>query len=100
MPTVSVRLSDEEVSALDEAADLLGQDRSTTIRKSLEEGLGELRVRHAVERYQSGDASVNEAAALAGMSIGQWLETANDRNLTTHLDADELSFDVERATEL
>ena len=100
MPTVSVRLSETEQEALDDVADLLDQDRSTTMRKALEEGLETLRVRHAVERYQSGDASVNEAAALAGVSIGEWLEIAHDRNLTTHLDADELTFDVERATEL
>lgn len=100
MPTVSVRLSEEELTALDEAADLLDQDRSTTIRKALDEGVGELRVRHAVERYQGGDASVNHAAALAGVSIGEWLDIAVQRNLTTHFDADDLRFDAERASEL
>jgi predicted HTH domain antitoxin len=100
VPTVSVRLSEAELAALDEAADLLDQDRSTTIRKALDEGVGELRVRHAVERYQGGDASVNEAAALAGVSIGEWLEIAHARNLTTHFEADELRFDAERAREL
>lgn len=100
MPTVSVRLSTEELEELDDAAELLDQDRSTTIRKALDEGVAELRVRHAVERYQSGDASVNGAAALAGVSVGEWLEIAHERNLTTHFDADELRFDAERAREL
>jgi len=100
VPTVSVRLSEGELSDLDDAADLLGQDRSTTIRKALEEGLGELRVRHAVERYQSGDVSVNEAAGLAGLTVAEWLEVANERNLTTQLTAGDLQFDVEHATDL
>lgn len=100
MPTVSVRLSEEALEDLDEAADLLGQDRSTTIRKALDEGLGELRMRYAVERYQSGDVAINEAAALAGLSVAEWLEVANERNLTTQLTAGDLQFDVEHATDL
>jgi len=100
MPTVSVRLSDAEQDELDGVADLLDQDRSTTMRRALAEGLEELRVRHAVERYQGGDVSVNRAASLAGVTVGEWLELAHERNLTTHFEAEDLSFDAERAREL
>jgi predicted HTH domain antitoxin len=100
MPTVSVRLSEAEKARLDDAAELLGQDRSTTLRQAMDEGIETLRVRHAVERYQAGDASVNEAARLAGLSIGEWLELAHERGLTTQLDPTDLSFDAERAGEL
>ena len=100
MPTVSVRIGDDEKEELDEVAQLLEQDRSTTMRQALREGVETLRRRHAVERYQSADVSVNEAARLAGVSIAEWLEIAHERGLTTQLEETDLSFDAERATEL
>jgi len=100
MPTVSVRIADEEKEELDEVAALLEQDRSTTMRQALGEGIETLRVRHAIERHQSDDVSVNEAARLAGVSIAEWLEIAQERGLTTQLDGTDLSFDAERAKEL
>ena len=100
MPTVSVRLDETERDELDEVAALLEQDRSTTMRQAIREGVETLRTRHAVERYQSGDVSVNEAARLAGVSIAEWLEIAQDRGLTTQLSETDLAFDAERAGEL
>jgi predicted HTH domain antitoxin len=93
-------MPEADAAEIEAVADLLAEDKSTTIRKALREGLATLRERHAVERYQHGDASANEAARLAGLSIGEWLELAHDRGLTTQLDETDLSFDAERAGEL
>lgn len=100
MPTISARVPEEDRAELDEVAELLAEDRSTTIRKAMREGLSELRTRHAVERYQSGDVGVNEAARLAGLSVAGWLEVAHERNLTTQLTAEDLRFDAENARDL
>lgn len=100
MPSISARVPDEEKEAIEEVAALLDEDQSTTIRKALREGLGELRVRVAVERYQSGDVSVNQAARIAGVSLGEWLEIARERNLTTQLSPEDLEEEVDAAREL
>lgn len=100
MPSISARIPDEDEADLETVADLLDEDKSTTIRKALREGLSELRVRHAVERYQSGEASVNEAARLAGVSVAEWLEIARERNLTSQLTPEDLELDAEAAREL
>lgn len=100
MPSISARLSDDEANCLDEVADLLGEDRSTTIRKALSEGLRDIRVRIAVERYQSGEISVNEAARVAGVSLAEWLEIARERNLTHQLTPEDLAADADAAREL
>jgi predicted HTH domain antitoxin len=97
VPTISARIPDEDRDELDAVADLLEEDRSTTIRKALREGLTTLRTRHAVQRYQSGEASINEAARLAGLSVAEWLEVAHEHNLTTQLTAEDLREDVESA---
>jgi len=100
MPTISARLSEEELGELERVAELLDDDRSTTIRKALEEGLQELRVREAVGRYQQGDVAVTEASRIAGLSVAEWLDIARDRNLTTQLDAQDLRRDADNAKEL
>ena len=78
MTSISARIPDDERDELDEVAELLGLDRSETIRKALAEGLRDLRVRLAVERYQTGEVSVNEAARIAGVPLGEWLEIARE----------------------
>ncbi|MDZ7688520.1 MAG: UPF0175 family protein [Halobacteriales archaeon] len=100
MTSISARIPDEDEEKLEEVAELLDEDRSSTIRKALREGLGEIRVRVAVERYQSGDVSVNEAARLAGVSVAEWLEIARERNLTTQLKPEDLERDAETAREI
>ncbi|QZY00483.1 UPF0175 family protein [Halobaculum rubrum] len=100
MGSISARVPDDERAELEEVADLLSLDRSTTIRKALREGLRELRIEVAVERYQSGEMSVNEAARVAGVSLGEWLEIAHERNLTTQLTPEELERDAETALDL
>lgn len=100
MPTISARLPDKEKAELDDVADLLAEDRSTTIRKALREGLETLRVRVAVEQYQSGEISTAEAAQIADLSIAEWLDVARERNLTTQLTLADLELDADTATEL
>lgn len=97
MPTISARIPEADQAELDTVAELLSEDRSTTIRKALREGLETLRTRHAVEQYQSGDVAVNQAARLAGLSVAEWLEVAHERNLTTQLTAEDLRKDVDTA---
>ncbi|AQL42208.1 hypothetical protein BV210_05540 [Halorientalis sp. IM1011] len=100
MPTISARLSEDELAELERVAELLDDDRSTTIRKALEEGLAELRTREAVGRYQQGDIAVTEAARISGLSVAEWMEVARRRNLTTQLSAADLRRDADNAREL
>ena len=100
MPSISARIPDDERDALDEVAELLGEDRSTTIRKALQEGLHDIRVRVAAERYQSGEVSVNQAARLAGVSLGEWLEIARERHMTSQLTPEDLEVDADAARDL
>lgn len=100
MASISARIPDDEEHDLEEVASLLGEDKSTVIRKALGEGLRDIRIRLAVQRYQSGDVSVNEAARIADVSLGEWLEIARERNLTTQLTPDDLQADADTALDL
>lgn len=100
MPSISARIPDEDESQLAEVAAILGEDKSTVIRKALREGLAELRISRAIEQYQTGAISSNQAARLAGVSVAEWLEVAREHNLTTQLTTDDLAADAESAREL
>ncbi|WP_290812750.1 UPF0175 family protein [Halovivax sp.] len=100
MPSISARIPDDDEEALEEVAALLDEDKSSVIRKALREGLSDLRIRVAVERYQTGEISTNEAARVAGVSVAEWLEIARERNLTSQLSPDDLAADADRAREL
>lgn len=100
MPSISARIPDDDEEALEEVAELLGEDKSSVIRKALREGLSDLRVRLAIERYQSGDVSTNQAARIAGVSVADWMEIAREHNLTTQLSPDDLDADAETARRL
>ena len=100
MPSISARIPDDDEEELDAVADLLGEDKSTIIRRALREGLADLRLRLAVEQYQTGDVSVNQAARIAGVSIADWLSYAREHNLTTQLTLEDLERDAETARRL
>ena len=85
---------------LDETADLLGFERSELVRRALDEGIRELRIRAPIQEYQSGELSVNQAARLAGTSVAEWLELARNRNLTSQLRPEDLDRDAESARDL
>ena len=95
MPTISARLPDDEADELDEVADLLDEDRSTVIRKALDEGMHTLRVRVAVQRYQTGEVSMKQAARIAGVSLGEWFDIAGKHNLMCQLTPEDIERDVE-----
>lgn len=100
MPSISARISDEDEETLEEVAALLDEDKSSVIRKALREGLTDLRTRIAVERYQTGDISTNQAARIAGMSVAEWLEIARERNLTSQLSPADLRKEADSARDL
>nr|WP_160162929.1 hypothetical protein [Halococcus hamelinensis] len=43
---------------------------------------------------------MNQAARIAGVSLGEWLQIARDRNLTTQLSPEDLERDADAAREL
>ncbi len=100
MASISARIPEEDDEKLEEVAELLGYDKSTVIRQALREGLAELRIQRAIAQYQTGEISTNQAASVAGVSIGEWLEIARERNLTTQLTPADLEKDVDIAREL
>lgn len=97
MPTLSADIAEETAADLEAVADLLGDDTGTTTEKALQEGLETLRIRVAVERYQTGEISIGEAADIADCTVADWLEIAHEKNLTAQYTPERLSEDAATA---
>lgn len=69
MPSTSVRLPDDLLDALDRMAEREQVDRSTMIRRSIEEGLEEIAIREAIRRYDEGGITAWSAARDAGIPL-------------------------------
>jgi predicted HTH domain antitoxin len=92
MGTVSARVPDDVESELEAYLDAEKLDRSTAIRKLLSEGLEQWRREQALERLDAGDVSFNRAAEIAGMSVWDFAQLVEERDVTwvaeEHLDDD------------
>ncbi|AWB27952.1 UPF0175 family protein [Halococcoides cellulosivorans] len=99
MPELTADVPQDLLTEVAAVSNLLEEDRERTVERALREGLTRLRVQTAVHRYQNDEISIAAAADIADCSVADWLEIANERNLTTHLDVADLADDAARATQ-
>jgi predicted HTH domain antitoxin len=82
---ITAQVEDTMAEELEEFMKVYGADRSTAIRKLLERGMGEWKVERAVTKYGDGEISVMRAAEMAGISIWEFLEILEKRELSVHV---------------
>lgn len=98
---VSVRLDEDLVREVDELADMENLDRSQLLRHLFKEGLEQHRLELAITRYAEGELTVSEAASLAGIAVGEFMDKLVERGINPDLSLDELEDSLEHArTEL
>ena len=91
---VSSRIPQEHFEAIEDMQEIERIDRSTAIARLLERGINEWRVDHAIELYRSGTISVGRAAEKADISIWEFLDILDERDVLTTYDEDELERDL------
>ena len=87
MGVTTVRFEDEELEELRRFAKESGVGQSAFFKSALSEGVKELRIKSALEKYRVHKASLSEAAAKARLSIWEFLEEMRKRGL--YLETDE-----------
>ncbi len=89
MPTiVTAQLSDEMIKEVDEFMKVHGIDRSTAIRKLLEKSLNQWRIERAVSEYMNGNISLMKASEVAGLSIWEFADELQKRDITVNVSLD------------
>ncbi|MDW7777330.1 MAG: UPF0175 family protein [Methanosarcinales archaeon] len=71
MDNVQVRIGDENLTILKELSEILHSSRSEVIRRVMEEGIKDLRMKIAMEKYLDEEFSLCRAAEFADVSIQQ-----------------------------
>lgn len=71
--TISTRLTEDELSVLDELAEGAGLDRSGMTRSLVRRGLQQMRLESALAAYSGQRVSLGRAAELAGVPPGDLL---------------------------
>lgn len=94
MGTISARVPDELETELEAYLDEENLDRSTAVRKLLAEGLDEWRTEQALDALDAGTVTVSKAAEIAGVSVWEFLQVAQDRDVTWVAD-DHLEDDLD-----
>lgn len=95
MENVTTRMDEEELDLLERLADETGSSRSDVIRRAVRTGASQELIRIALQRYQEGELGMRGAADLAGVTIGQMMDEANERGVLTNYDEADLADDVD-----
>lgn len=71
MESLQIRIDDRNMKDLNELAKMLSSSRSEVIRRIIEGGIRELRMKIAMEKYIDDEFSLCRAAEFSGVSIQQ-----------------------------
>ncbi len=88
--TLSVRLDEQEVVWMDEAAARDGVDRSAILKRFLRRGYADYRFERACDAYRRGRVTLSAAAELAGITLYDFLARLPDAGLELNLTAGDL----------
>ncbi len=100
MKNISVRLSQELVKDAEELSKLSKADKSAVIREALERGLVEVKLKYALELFSEGKVSTSEAAAIAGLSVGEMMDELVRRGMRSSISGQDIKGSLERALKI
>ncbi len=94
METITARLPDKMIKILNTLVKEEMVDRSELIRRILEIGLREFLIRRALIAYQERKVSLWRAADMAGVTLREMIEAANQALIPISYDLDDLERDL------
>lgn len=95
--TVSGRLPDDVVAALDELGRASGRSRSEVLRDVVRRGVAAERIAQAIEAYRHRRASLGKATQMAGIPMGAFLDELRRVGILRDYDRTDLQEDLEWA---
>ena len=81
MESLQIRIDDRNMKDLNELAQMLSSSRSEVIRRIIEGGIRELRMKIAMEKYIDDEFSLCRAAEFSGVSIQQMAKYLTQRGI-------------------
>jgi predicted HTH domain antitoxin len=81
MESMQVRIDEKNFQILNELAEMLSSSRSEVIRRVIEGGIKELRMKIAMEKYIDDEFTLCRAAEFSGVSIQKMAKYLSDRGI-------------------
>lgn len=81
MESVQIRIDEENMKSLNELAQMLSSSRSDVIRRIIDGGIRELRMKIAMEKYIDEEFSLCRAAEFSNVSIQQMARYLSQRGI-------------------
>ena len=81
MESVQIRMDEKNIKNLNELAQMLSSSRSEVIRKIIDGGIRELRMKIAMEKYIDEEFSLCRAAEFSNVSIQQMARYLSQRGI-------------------
>ena len=81
MESVQIRIDEKNMKNLNELAQMLSSSRSEVIRRIIEGGIKELRMKIAMEKYIDEEFSLCRAAEFSNVSIQQMARYLSQRGI-------------------
>lgn len=92
----TVRLPEETIEDLEDLTDKLQREKSDIMREALKIGIGEMKLRLALELYRKGKISFGRMAELTGLGYRELSLELRRRNVTYRYGEKRLSEEVEQ----
>ncbi len=81
MESMQVRIDEKNMRILNELAEMLSSSRSEVIRRVIDGGIRELRMKIALEKYIDDEFTLCRAAEFSGVSIQQMAKYFTERGI-------------------
>jgi len=92
----TVRLPKETIEALEDLTEKLQRERSDVMREALQIGIGEMKLRLALELYTKGRISFGRMAELTGLGYRELSLELKRRNVPLRYGEERFSEEVEQ----
>ena len=96
----TVRLPEKIIKTLDEKAREEGLDRTTVLRKLLEESIKRWKIEKAANMYKQGKVSLSKAAKIAELPVDETMEELARRGVKSDLTLEEYKESLATALKL
>ncbi len=99
MVVMNIRVPRKLLMELDRIAEFEKIDRSSLVRRILDEGVKRSKLNMALLRYLSGEVSIGKAAEIAGVSLWEFIDYMRERGVSSNVTAVELLYIIEQILE-
>ena len=92
----TVRLPEETLEALEDLKNKLQRERSDVMREAMQIGIGEMKLRLALELYTKGTISFGRMSELTGLGYRELSMSLKRRNITIRYGEERLDEEAEQ----